>query len=195
MTANEVIERAVELVEEQYDNDVWYEWIDAVLRDLNPLTKLIETEEVTLTIANGEAEIDLSAISDCFEVISVSFKPTGKRAKQLRRIPPYDSYSMGWVHYDTTLKLLNLAETAGTAIVTYYALLARTSDGATDYTLNLPEKYHDIIVKGICAMSMQKEEEFDRKQDFFSEYMLGKQRLYMERILAVEPWNQGGGQQ
>lgn len=198
MTANEIIARAEELVEESYATATWLAWIRAVLEDLTPLAKIFKETEVTLTIASNEATVNLAAITDFFELVNVSIKPTGKRRMKLRKLPAYDGASQGWVRYDTTVKLQNLTVTAGKAVVEYYAKLALTASG-TDYTLNLPADYHDIVVKGVCALAMQKEEEFDRKQDFYGEYTLGKRRIYAERLVAMEPWNasamRGGGAQ
>jgi butyrate kinase len=35
----------------------------------------------------------------------------------------------------------------------------------------------------------KKEEELDRKNDFYGEYTLGKRRMIAERTMAMEPWN------
>ena len=188
MTVNEIIGQAENLVEESYDRDIWEDWVQAILDDLTPFAKMLEEEEVSLTIANEEAEINLSAISDLFEVVNISIKPTGKRRMKLRKLPAYDGASMGWVRYPNKVKLQNLTWTSGAGVVEYYKDLTMTVSGL-DHTINLPEEYHDIVVKGICALAMQKEEEFDRKQDFYGEYTLGKRRMMAERTVSMEPWN------
>lgn len=188
MTVNEIIAQAENLVEESYSSGIWEDWVRNVLDDLTPFAKLLAEEEVSLTIVDGEAEIDLTAITDLFDVVNVSIKPTGKRRMKLRKLPAYDGVSMGWVRYPNRVKLQNLTWSSGDAIVEYYQDLAMTVSGA-DYTINLPEEYHEIVVKGICATAMQKEEEYDRKQDFYGEYTLGKRRMMAERTIAMEPWN------
>jgi hypothetical protein len=193
MTAHEIIEKVVNMVEEVYDNEIWYGWIETVLEELTPLAKTVAESTIPLTIANEAATISLSStyLTDPFEVVSVALQSTGERKKQLRKLPAYDSVSLGWVHSGTSLTLQNLPVTAADAVVTYYQDLSMTLSTAStnDYTINLPEEYHDIVVKGLCALAMQKEEEGDRKGDFYGEYTLGKRRLLAERIMAVEPWN------
>lgn len=194
MTVNEMIEKAVNLVEEVYDNEIWHGFVETVLEELTPLAKTVAENNVPLTITNGEAVVNLSSshLTEPFEVVNVALQSTGDRKKQLRKLPSYDSASFGWVHGGTRITLQNLPTTSADAVVTYYQNLAMTLSTAstgTDYTINLPEEYHDIVVKGICALSMQKEEEGDRKGDFYGEYTLGKRRLFAERIQAVEPWN------
>ncbi len=196
MTANEVIARAVDLVEEDHPVTVWRRWIEDVLKDLNPLSKILAEADVNLTIANGEATVNLAALPLFYEVVNMSFKPTGKRPTQLRKLPIYDSYSTGWILRDTTAKLVNLRSSEGQAVVGYYQELTMT-ESVGEHVFNLPEKYHDLIVRGICSMAMQKEEELDRKQDFYIEYTMGKRRMLAERVVAIEPWYAGalGGEQ
>ena len=202
MNVNDMIGYAENLVEEKYDDQVWYDFVDTILEELTPLAKVVQEDTVPLTIADSEATISLSStyLTSLFEVVGISLRSTGERKKQLRKLAPYDTASLGWIHNDTEVTLINLPTTSADAIVHYYQNLTMTAttSTATNYTINLPEKYHDIVVKGMCAMSMQKEEEGDRKGDFYGEYTMGKRRLLSERIMAVEPWNAqavgGGGQ-
>ncbi len=192
MTVDEIIAQAETMVEESYDPSVWEDWVQAILDDLTPMAKVLTETEVSLTITNEEATINLvSSAPTLFELIGISLKPTGKRKQKLRKLPAYDSVSLGWIRYNTTVKLQNLPVASAKAVVEYYQKLAMTAVAApsTDHTINLPEEYHDIVVKGICALAMQKEEEQDRKNDFYGEYTLGKRRMISERTMAMEPWN------
>ena len=201
MNVNDMIGYAENLVEEKYNNQVWYDFVDTVLEELTPLAKVVQEDTVPLSIADNKATISLSStyLTGLFEVVGVSLHSTGERKKQLRKLAPYDTASLGWIHNDTAVTLINLPTTSANAVVHYYQNLTMTATTSTvtDYTINLPEKYHDIVVKGMCALSMQKEEEGDRKGDFYGEYTMGKRRLLSERIMAVEPWNaqaiMGGG--
>ena len=188
MNASDLITKAENLIEEQYPNTVWRAWIEDVLRDLTPAAKLLTETEVAVTLTSGDVTIAVSGITNLYEIVSVSFKPTGGRVMQLRKLSPFDSVGRGWVRHDSEIRLQGLPYSSGTAIVKYYESLVLTQAG-TEYTYNMPEGYDEVLLRGVCAFAMQKEEEFDRKQDFFGEYMLGKRRMLMERTLAMEPWN------
>lgn len=187
MNAAELIAKAKTIVEEGYPDSTWEGMIESVLSDLNPVAKMMETIEITPTIVDGYCEIDISSdISELYEIVIVSFKPTGKRKQTLRKLPPYDGVSLGWVRENNKIKIQNLPGT-GTVIVDYYAVLTMTVSGG-DKIFNLPEEHHDVILKGLLATVAQKEEELDRKNDFFGEYMMAKRELMAKRVQEMEPW-------
>lgn len=185
MTVRELIERAERLVEEKYDNEIWYGFIDDVLSDLTPAAKVLTEDDLTTTISDEEATVTLPTLH---EVVNVSFKPTGGRKYTLRRLSPYDTVSTGWIRNNNTIKLQSLPWAAGVTYVAYYKQLSRTASG-DDFTIDLPAEYHDVLLKGVCALAMQKEEDSDRKQDFYGEYLLGKYKMLAERTYEMEPWN------
>ena len=185
MTVTELIERAEYLVEERYDNDIWYNFIDDVLHDLTPAAKVVAETTDNTTITDEEATITLT---DVHEVINVSFKPTDGRKHVLRKLSSYDTVSTGYIRENNAVRLQGIPWSAGTTYITYYAMLERTASG-DDFTINLPEQYHDVLLRGVCAKAMQKEEDADRKQDFYGEYLLGKHKMLAERTYEVEPWN------
>lgn len=188
MTANELITRAEYLIEEKYNNLIWYGFIKDVLRELTPVAKLPFEAAESVTLTDGWVTVDLTEIDNLYDIVSVSFKPTGSRPKPLRRIAVQDTVSSGWSRMGDELRLQNLPYANGEVVIGYYEHL-RLLEEDGDYYYNMPEGYDEVLLKGICAYAMQKEEEFDRKQDFYGEYMLGKRRMLMERTMAMEPWN------
>jgi len=189
LNVNQLIERAEAIIEEKYPSDKWRGFINSILDDLTPAAKVLKTADVTVTLASGAGEFTISdEISNVFEIVSVSFTPTGKRSIPLRKLFPHDNVSTGWKQQEDKIVLQSLPWSAGTANVSYYERLTLTSSNGV-YTMSLPEKYHEVVLKGVLAVAMQKEEEIDRKQDFFGEYLLAKRNMAVERITEVEPWN------
>ena len=193
MTADDIISRAEILVEEEYASTDWKGFMEGVLRDLTPSAKILKDEDITVTISSGEATMTISStLPNLYELVDVSFLPTGGRNRPLRRIAPTDSVSVGWSRMENdTIHLRNLPWTAGTATVKYYENLSMTASTVTtgDYTFNLPAQHHEVLLLGVCAYAMQKEEELDRKSDFYAEYMMGKRKMMAERTAEIEPWN------
>ena len=193
MTASELIAKAINLVEEDYPNETWEHFIEDVLSDMNTGAKVLKAEDIPVIISGGDATINVaSTLPTLYEIVDISFKPTGERSRPLKRLPAFDGVSMGWKRVDNnTVVLQNLPFATGGADIKYYEKLTLTASTVSsgDYTFNLPEKYHEVLFKGVCAYAMQKEEELDRKNDFYGEYMIGKRRMLVERVSEVEPWN------
>ncbi len=188
MKAYELITKAESLVDEKYANYIWYGWIEDVLRDLTPAAKLLNVADIAVTFTDDAVSIDVGDIDNLYDIVSVSFQQTGKRFMQLRRLNVADGVSAGWVRDDDSITVQNLGYTAGTVRIKYYERLKLTEDSG-EYTYNMPEGYDEVLLRGVCAFAMQKEEEIDRKSDFYGEYMLGKRRMLLERTFAMEPWN------
>jgi hypothetical protein len=186
MDVPELIRKAEEIVEENYSIPVWENMIESVLKDLNSVSKLLKNYTAAVTLTSGAATVAIP--SDSYEVVGVSMVPTSGRKMNLRKLSPADSASVGWYRNGDDIVLQNIPY-EGSISVDYYELLTITSD-----EFNLPEKYHEVILKGVLATAMQKEEELNRKQDFFEEYMLAKRTMYAERIIDVEPWLARGAQ-
>ena len=186
MTLDQLIEKAEIVVEESYFPEEWEQMAGTVLAELNPIAKLLETESIAA--AEGEAEILLSNLTNNFyEILAVSYKPAGKRKRLLRKLSPFDSASTGWHQENNRIVVRGLSDLPGEIIVDGYLRLGMTEE-ADSKVFNLPEKYHEIILKGVLAIAMQKEEELDRKNDFFGEYMMMKNQMQAERIQEMEPW-------
>ena len=184
MTYAELVTKVENLVEESYTAAQWDEMVDSVLADLNPIAKMLTTKEIDITLTSGNGSITISSsITDLYEIVSVSYKPTGGRKLSLKKLAPFDSASTGWYREQDKIYLQNIEYGAGQVVVDYYQLLT-IATGA----FNLPAKYHEVILKGTAAIAMQKEEELDRKNDFFGEYMLLKKQMQAERIMEMEPW-------
>ena len=191
MVVSEIIAKAEAIVEEKYTVTTWRLFIGSVLDDLASAAKILATKAgISVSLIGGNGEITLSSDADlqnAIEVVSVSFTPTGKRAKPLRKLSPNDRVSTGWRRQENKIVLQSIPW-SGAVSVDYYKKLTLTLSG-TEYVLNLPEQYHEVVLKGTIAVAMQKEEELDRKADFFGEYMMGKQKMAAERIFEMEPWN------
>ena len=190
MTASELIAMAENLVEESNTPQEWYDFINITLKDLTPAAKVLEEKVVSVELTDGSADINVTEeVPEAFEVLSVSFKPTGQGRRELRKLTPQDYSSTGYARFNDFIRLQGLPWEEGAAVIYYYAKLKMIESG-DDYTFNLPEDYHEsVLLKGVCASAMQKEEDMDRKNDFYGEYALAKRSMLAERTFEMEPWN------
>ena len=185
MSVTNLINKAEFIVEESWTEDEWIYLIDSVLRDMNSSAKILNDVEYSAGLTAGHAYVTLP--SDLYEIHSVSYKPDGKRSVPLKRVSAMDTASVGFYRDGTTLYLQNLPYSNGKVQIKYYIELRVFEDGGDNY-YPLPDKYEHVLLKGLQAMAMQKEEELDRKKDFFSEYMMLKQEMLNERRRELEPW-------
>ncbi len=185
MKVSDLIDKAEVIVEESYSDEDWESMIDSVLRDLNSAAKVLNSQETAVTLTDGNAYISLP--TDLYEIVSVSFVQTGGRSISLRNVSSFDSASAGWYREGVSIYVQNLPFTTGNIKVNYYIALRIFEDGGDKY-YPLPERYEHVLLKGLQAMVMQKEEELQRKNDFFQEYMLMKQEMFGERVRTMEPW-------
>jgi len=184
MKVPEMIVKVEKLIEESYTPEQWKEFLQTVLADLNPIAKILESVETDVTLTDGAGSIKLSEkIPSMYEIVSVAYKPTAGRKRLLKKLSSFDSVSVGWYRDSDNIYLQNIEYGAGKIVVDYYELLT-----IEDGEINLPEKYHELVIKGMAGIAMQKEEELDRKSDFFGEYMLMKKQMQAERIMEMEPW-------
>jgi hypothetical protein len=190
MTVQEIINLAQSHVQEAYETPVWISYINAALDDLTPVAKLLKSKDnISVTPTNGKAVIDLASDPDLkqiHEVVAVYYTPTGGNIEQLARLPFTDNTSKGWKRSHDTIILQNIGD-GGTVRVDYYKKLSHVSSTAD--VPELPEQYHNLLVLYVCAKSQQREEELNDKNDFYSEYLLGKQAFALDRIWEIEPWN------
>ncbi len=195
MTLSELIAKAKTVIEEDMRLGEWKGIVETVLRDLNSVSKLLTTEIIPVTLTDGCGEIDIEdEVEDFYEMVAVHYKPTDKRRYVLKKIPMMDTSSQGWNMIDGKIQLHNLSEDEGDVYVSYYKTLSMNDTGL-DVEFNLPERYHETLLKGVMAIVAQKEEELERKADFFFEYTMGKRMMLAERMLEVEPWYSGMAQQ
>ena len=194
MTLNEIIEKAEFITEEEYDGTDWKQLAETVLADLTQYAKVLGTAEGLDVSAEGV--VDLSSVDNIHEVVAVYYKPVGAtKYRKLRRLSSHDMYSEGWKmdSGDVIIQADNL-HTDDEARVDYYEQLYLAEDG-NDYTLNLPEKYHEVVLRGLCSAVFQKEEHMDLKADMQAEYLAyynAREQMKVERIYEMEPWNRAG---
>lgn len=193
MNVADMIVQAQVRSEEVYDEPTWIGFINAAIDDLTPVARMLNRIVlVGETPSDGKLIITIagSDVEDAHEILTVYYESTtpAGRSKQLRRLSLGDNFSMGWKLTSTQLILQGLGTTsAGTVTVDMYKKLTKVDD-VLDIP-DLPEQYHDLIVKFMCSLSQQKEEELEDKRDFYGEYMLGKNSLALDRIWEVEPHN------
>lgn len=190
MTASELIAMAENLTEESLSPQEWYDFIKITLSDLTPAAKVLEEQVVSVSLIDGAVDVNIEeSVPEAHEIVSVSFKPNGQSRRELRKLILQDYTSTGYARLNNLIRLQGLPWEEGDVVIYYYAKLRMTESG-DDYTFNLPEEYHEpVLLKGVCALSAQKEEDFDRKNDFFGEYALGKRNMLAERTFEMEPWN------
>ena len=203
MKANELIDKLEDLTEETFAPETWYSFINDVLRDMTPGAKVFRTVDVEAELDGEDVELSISEhIPDAYEVVTVAYKPDGKGMRTLRKLSLHDHVSMGWIRTEDTLRVQNIPWGDGEVHVGFYEKL-KLIEGDNDYTHHLPEEFEEILMRGVAAMAMQKVEDYERKADFYGEYMIMKDRMAADRIFEIEPWNRamiiqaklGGGRQ
>ncbi len=200
MNVAEIIALAQSSASVEYADTVWIGFINAALDDLAPSSKYLKRETVNaLVVAGGETSIPLvgaganSNLVNAQEIISLSLTPTvpvGPR-RMYRRLHASTIVSDGWQRDMDAIYVQGVPDVGGvpvtevTAIVNYYKKLARVTSVAD--IPEIPEQYHYMIVPFICAMSQQKEEELDDKNDFYMDYLRRKNEFALDRTWEMEP--------
>ncbi len=189
LTLNELIEKAEFATEEEYSNEEWRQMVETVLSDLTQYAKVLKSASELNISADGE--VDMSGVDNLHEVVSAYYRPDGfDNYRKLRRLAAFDLFSEGWKQ-DQGALVFQVEDIDGQGKIDYYEQLYLAEDGS-DYTLNLPEKHHEVVLRGLCAAVMQKEEHMDLKADYQGEYMAyynAKEQMKIERAYEMEPWN------
>jgi len=195
MKVQDVIELAQIQSDEMYEVDTWVHYINLALDDLTPVAKILVTkEDISLTPVNGNVSFSLpeSDLEDYHEILDVFVKDGANPYMQLRRLPSSNTFSRGWRQEAESLILQNLGESDTVAMkVNYYRKLRHATPDAAGLSaeIDIPEQYTPLVVAYVCAKSQQKEEELDDKNDFFAEYLRGRNNMAMDRIWEMEPHN------
>lgn len=196
MNVADVIALAEIQSEEVYDSPVWIKYINAALDDLTPVVKLLKSTSKAVTVTAGSATIAYTSdtdLSKAHEFISAFFSPDGANPRQLRRLPLNDNVSEGWKQTDGDLLFQGLGTAAaGDSVrMDYYRKLQYVSTLSDDLhtVAGLPGQYHNLVVSYCVAKAKQREEELNSKNDSYSEYMMGKSQLAIDRIWQMEPQN------
>ena len=195
MKVQDVIELAQIQSDEVYEVDTWVHYINLALDDLTPVAKmLVVKENIALTLVNGTATLPLneSDLVSHHEILDVFVKDNSSPYMQLRRLPSGNTFSRGWKQEASALILQNLGELASaSAKVDFYRKLnhARPDMAGLVSEIDIPEQYIPLVVAYVCAKSQQKEEELNDKNDFYAEYLRGRNNMAMDRIWDMEPQN------
>ncbi len=191
MTVAEIIAAAQLQAEEVYDDPTWISYINMALDDLTPVAKVLKKKEnIRVTLTNGrQGTINIATDQDLSQ--AHEFLNVFANGEMLRRLPVTDNVSKGWKLLAGEILLQGLSGTFATCRVDYYQRLkhVRLLSDDIETISGLPAQYHHLIVLYCAAKSQQKEEELNDKNDFYSEYMLGKRQLAIDRIWEVEPHN------
>lgn len=190
MTVAEIIAAAQLQAEEVYDDPTWISYINMALDDLTPVAKVLKKKEnISVTLTGGQGTITIATDQDLSQ--AHEFLNVFANNEMLRRLPVTDNVSKGWKLLAGEILLQGLSGTSATCRVDYYQRLKHVSSLSDDIETisGLPAQYHHLIVLYCAAKSQQKEEELNDKNDFYSEYMLGKRQLAIDRIWEVEPHN------
>jgi len=191
LTVVEIITKAQFLSDEEYDNAEWIKLINACLDDLTPVAKMLTTKEnINLAVVDGGASLSIASDPDlarAYEIRNIFFTPVDGSTRELKRRALADNYSPGWKQTADKLLFQGLGDNSGTIRVDYYKRLTHVAN--INDIPELPVAYHELIVLYLCAKAQQKEEELDDKNDFYAEYLRGKQNMALERIWQMEPEN------
>lgn len=201
-TVAELIAMAEIKAEEIYEADIWIQFINNTLDDLTPVAKMLKRVAVTgVSVSDKKAEVQIRGegadpdLVKGHEFLNVYVTPTTPAGsmKQYRRLPMSDNVSSGWKTTLDHLLITNIPDVGGDpvteAIITvdFYKKLDHVSE--MDDVPDLPLQYHHLILLSMCSKSQQKEEELEDKNDFYAEYMRGKNDMALDRIWETEPQN------
>lgn len=190
MVVSDLITQAAALSEEVYSDQDWLAFINMALDDLTPVAKhltVLDNVNVPLVI-NGDATVSILPAWNVHEIVQIFYRPLNGLWTPLRRVASGDVLSRGWLRTVDTLRLQRLPSvSSGTLRLDYYKRLAHVI-GSTS-TPELPVEYHHLLVLYMCAKAQQREEELADKQDFYIEYLTGKQQFAVARVMEIEPWN------
>ncbi len=190
MTVAEIIALTQVQAEEVYDDPTWISYINMALDDLTPVAKVLRKKEnLNVTLTGGQGTINVAAdqdLSQAHEFLSVF-----ANSEMLRRLPVTDNVSRGWKLLTGEILLQGLSGTSATCRVDYYQRLKHVISLSDDLETvsGLPAQYHLLVVLYCAAKSQQKEEELNDKNDFYSEYLLGKRQMAVDRIWEIETHN------
>lgn len=190
MLVSEIIAMVQLQVEEVYDDPTWISYINAALDDLTPVAKILRRkDDLTVPITDGKGTISLLSDPDLADAHEILYVYAG--GEMLRRLPASDNISKGWKEYAEEIILQGLSGTSATCRIDYYKKLGHVSSLSDDLesVSGLPSQYHQLVVSYCAAKSQQKEEELNDKNDFYSEYVLGKRQMAVDRIWEMEPHN------
>lgn len=190
MTVAEIIAAAQLQAEEVYDDPTWISYINLALDDLTPVAKVLKKKEnISVTLISGQGTITIATDQDLSQ--AHEFLNVFANTEMLRRLPVTDNVSKGWKLLAGEIILQGLSGTSATCRVDYYQRLKHVSSLSDDLETvsGLPAQYHPLVVLYCAAKSQQKEEELNDKNDFYSEYILGKRQLAIDRIWLMEPQN------
>lgn len=190
MTVAEIIAAAQLQAEEVYDDPTWISYINMALDDLTPVAKVLKKKDgIGVTLTGGQGTINIATDQDLSQ--AHEFLNVFANTEMLRRLPVTDNVSKGWKLLAGEILLQGLSGTSAACRVDYYQRLKHVSSLGDDLETvsGLPAQYHPLVVLYCAAKSQQKEEELNDKNDFFSEYMLGKRQLAIDRIYEMEPHN------
>lgn len=191
MQVSDIIMAAQVQAQEVYDDQTWIQFINAAIEDLIPVAKLLESSPTfSVALSGGKGTVSVAtndSLKTAHEVLNVYQEQAGV-TEQLRRLPMTDNYSKGWKLTSGELLLQGLEGASTTDIrLDYYKKIPFVSSPLD--VPEVPEQYHNLLVLYVCAKSQQKEEELNDKNDFYQEYLVGKQNFAIDRTWAMEPQN------
>jgi len=191
MLVSEVITLAQLQADEVYDDPTWISYINIALDDLTPVIKLLKKKEaINVTITSGKGTLNVMTDADLKKSHEFLHVYDGTAFDMLRRLPLKDNISKGWKLVAGEILFQALTPDGAHSIrVDYYKRLEKVSALSDDVETvsGLPAHYHNLLVLYCAAKSQQKEEELNDKNDFYSEYLLNKRTLALDRIWEMEP--------
>jgi len=182
MTGQQIIEAAMGLTNETYDESTWLNWINFCLDDLSQVAYRPGRKEVALTADTYEYDVP----SDIQEIFGCVIKKQDGALVPIRQLNPLDTYSTGWKLQDKIILQKIDFTTGDTLVVSCYTNFAHLA--SVNETPELEEQYHELIVLYLASRSQQKEEELEERVDFYKEY-LDRRAQYAEiRKRQAESW-------
>lgn len=175
-TVAQLVEDVNNLVDENFHHTMIVGWFNEALGDLADVARL---EAITRTATQSD-QSEYTLPPDHYKTVWVFVG--GERLEPI----DIDSVAAGYHEWGGVLTLEPAPSTTGDPIeLYYYRIPTYLSDTELDYIPDIPTRYHHLLVLYAAARTQQRDEDLEEKNDFYRDYLLGKQAYNRETVARV----------
>lgn len=158
---SDLVTEASRLCDEEYDNAIWVAWFNDALDDLSDV--LFISKRTTISGVGGLYPLP----SDFKSIIRID-----STTKDIKQLEVGDDTSTGYRVLGDNLEIQG--ETPAEITLTYYRYPAHISLSNTGVDVDINERYVKAILAYACSQAMLREDEQERYEAFFAQYMQAK---------------------
>jgi hypothetical protein len=155
---SDLVNEAVNLCDEEYDNAVWVAWFNNALDDLAEV--LFIPTKTTISAVNGTFPVP----TDLKSVIRID-----STTSNIKPLTIEDDTSIGYRVLDGNFEIQG--ETPSTIDITYYKLPKHLSLADSGADIDINNTFTGPIVQYACAQAMLREDEQERYEAYMTEYL------------------------